>query len=310
MRLAICLLALTCIGLQVVSGVRRAIDSSQQTKACSQQSMVLARQMIIHELETLNGLNSIWFNDFDQAELIERQKQSLSNIVMSGAATRLLNSDGQPLMEIEASYFRPISGHTYRQHFSSVANTTTIMRRSQNINNNNGHQSMSAHIPQPITLRLMRRHQDKCYLNEAGTHFNYVLAISVGPLEHNLDVIYNLPKELRLSQPLDARFAQISLIIPRLTYQITLKQVANYKLLMAPETISARWNSCPLEVSDVTFVSSKSSPSIVISGLAANNQTAMQVDRIFDDYSRPAISHRLRQMLKFNLNTKTLPLQI
>lgn len=259
---------------------------------CSRQSVILARQMLIHELELTTSYNPIWFNDFDRDEMIEEQKQSLSNIVMSGAGTTLLNSDGQPLMEIEASYFRPLGANShYRQ---STANVTSRQMA-----------AVPNQTTQPISIKLIRRHSDRCYLHNEKAQYTYVIGISVGPFEHNLDVVYNLPKELRLSQPLDWRYAQISLLVPRMVYEITLKQPADYKLNSI--------GGCPLEVSDVTFISSsanKSQFSILTSGLANNNQTAKQIDRLFDDYTRPAVSNRLRQVLKFYLNTKTIPLKV
>jgi hypothetical protein len=274
---------------------------------CARQSIILARQMLVHELTHINQFNSFWFSDLDKDELIESQKHSLSNIVMSGDSTSLLNSKGQPLIEIESSYFKQTQ-HSY------MANN--------NANNNNS-----------LTIRLLRKHQDRCHLNTDRSQFSYTVGLSVGPVEHHLDVIYNLPKDLRLSQPIDWRYGQIVVYVPRMHYEVSFRQLHDYKLggggsQQAHRRGAAGGQSCPLEVSDVTFLTAapagghsqqqqqqqRSSRypahgiTITSSGLAFNNQTQLQIERLFDDYTRPMVSSRLRQLLRFYLNSKTFPL--
>lgn len=245
---------------------------------CTKQSILLARQMLAHELVHINQFNSIWFNDLDKDELLEGQKHSLSNIVMSGAGASLLNSNGQPLIEIESSYFR----------------------QQQQQQQQGGHAQN-----QPITIKLTRRHADRCYLSTEKRQFTYILGLSLGPLEHHLDVVYNLPKDIGLSQPLSWRYGQISVSVPKMNYEISLRQVA-------PDNGNHLIAGCPLEISDVTYLQNTHAPSASIQsfGLAVNNQTLQQIDRLFDDYTRPTVSARLRQMLKFYLNSKTLPLAV
>lgn len=244
---------------------------------CTRQSMILARQTLMNELELVNNYSQVWFSDLDKDELLEEQKQSLGNIIMSGSAGQLLNGDGQPLFELEASYFRPTGGSG----------------------------------GQPISIKLVRRHPDRCYLHHDKAQFTYVLGLSVGPIEHYLDLVYNFPKELRLSQPISWRRAQVRLSIPRMQYEITLKQTADYSL---NGPLASSGNLCPLEVSDVTYLSNVGSSmpagpvGLVASGLATTNQTSAHLERLFNDYTRPTVSGRLRQLLKFYLNSKTLPL--
>ena len=288
---------------------------------CARQSIILARQMLAHELNHLNQFNAFWFNDLDQDELIESQKHSLSNIVMSGASNSLLNSNGQPLIEIESSYFRqssPASHHSGQSNRSAPPATTA---------------------PAGVTLRLLRKHQDRCHLNSERGHFSYTVGLSIGPIEHHLDVIYNLPKDLRLSQPIDWHYGQIAISVPRMHYEVSFRQAAHYRLDgggSAPsqqQPVGHNQATCPLEISDLTYLPGGATSasthsqhqqqqqqqqpaskhhvpnvSITSSGLALNNQTRVQIERLFDDYTRPAVSQRLRQMLKFYLNSKTFPL--
>jgi len=256
------------------------VDFNEQGKTfqrCSRQSIVLAKQALAHELNTINSFNSIWFNDLDKDELIDVQKESLGNIVMSGAGGQILGTDGRPLFELEASWFRPGQPSGYGTNRSEPA--------------------------EGIQMKLLRRHPDRCELDTTRARYTYVFGLILGPIEHNLDLVYNLPKELRFSQPTDWTYGQARLIVPKMSYEITLQQNANYKL-NSP-------SGCPLEVSDVTYLSSapyKSQVSVLTSGLATTNQTSMNLERLFNDYTRPTVSSRLKQALKFYLNAKTLPL--
>lgn len=271
--------------------------AARHVKKCTRQSIMLARQMLVLEFNHINNFMSMWFNDLDKEELTAGQRHSLANIVMSGQGARLLHPNGQPLIELESSYFRGRApGASQHQHYNASG--------AQN---------------EPATIKLIRRHQDRCSLNGDKMQFTYAIGLAIGPLEHHLDVVYNLPKDLGLGQPLDWRYGQIVVHVPKMIYEVTLKQMSNYTL----NSLSPFSSNCLLEVSEVTYLAAglptarqpgqqhhtgKPQASITSSGLAANNQTALQLERLFDDHTRPTISRRLRQMLKFYLNTKTLPL--
>lgn len=287
-----------------------------KARKCSKRSMILARQALMHELELIDSYNAFWFNDLDKDELVEEQKHSLGNMIMSSAGQELLNDNGQPLFEIESSYFRPLG---MNQLAAAVSNNPPSINNAQQ-------QQSTTTSNQAISIKLMRR-KDRCYLSGDKSHYIYNVCLSVGPIEHNLDVIYNLPKELRLSQPLDWRYAQIKLIIPRMNYEITLKQEANYKLI---NKVNDHGRACPQELLDVTYLNNGANDgavaanndtstntdslltnykvAIIANGLAKTNQTLMHLERIFNDYTRPTISNRLRQVLRFYLNSKTFPL--
>lgn len=293
-------------------------QAASKVVKCTRQSIVLARQTLMHELDQMNDFNSIWFNDLAKDELIEEQRQSLSKIVMSGAGTQLLNGDGQPLVEIESSYFRPIGSG---QHPNAVPTSRSMAAGAlpldqQQQQQQQSHLGLSNNLLQPINIKLIRRHQqDRCYLHTEKDQFTYVVSLSLGPIEHNLDVVYNLPRELRISQPVDWTYGQIRMHIPRMNYEVSLKQAASYKLNGSgiSNNNGQQSHGCPLEIADVTYLSGGPSlgpqtVSIETSGLAVTNQTMLQLERLFDDYTRPTVSSRLRQMLKFYLNSKTLPL--
>lgn len=240
-------------------------NNKSQAHKCSRQSIILARQTLANQLELINNFNSIWFNDLDHEELLEQQKESLGNIIMSGAAPRLLSSEGQPQLEIEASGLRAWRG--------------------------------------PLAIRLMRRHQDRCQLNVERDQFAYVFGLTLGPLEHQLDVAHNLPKELRLSQPSERAYGQVRLRVERMQYEVGVRQAARQRLLSG---------GCPLELADVTHLGptngEEQQVEMEATNLAATNQTSELLGRLFQDYTRPTVSRRLRQVLKFYLNSKTLPL--
>ena len=259
---------------------------------CARNSQLLSRQTLIDQFEQINQLNSIWFNDVDKEELVEAQRQSLSQIVMAGAGAKLLSGDGKLLLEVESSYFvPPTSGG---RQLRPVQASGGQQQQHQQANNS------------PIRIELNRRHPDKCAKSSKRNEFIYSLQLVIGPIEHHLDVIYNLPKELRLTQPIDWRYGQVIVNVDRMHYELELRQSAEYSL---------RDSNCPLEVADLTYLSSygeqqNKSPKINVStqGLAPTNQTAAQIERLFGDYTRPAVSNRLRQLLKFHLSGKTLPL--
>lgn len=279
---------------------------------CSKRSMILARQALMHELEFINKYNTFWFNDLDKDEIVEEQKHSLGNIVMSSTSQEFLNENSQPLFEIESSYFRPLN---LNQLLATSNDNLSAINYVQQ-------QSAITTSDQSISIKLMRR-KDRCYLSGDKSHYIYNVGMTIGPIEHNLDVIYNLPKELRLSQPLDWNYGQIKLMIPRMSYEVTLRQEANYKLI---NKVDEHRRVCPQELLDVTYFNNGSNEAplnnetstnsllanykttIIANGLAKTNQTLMHLGRIFNDYTRPTISHRLRQVLKFYLNSKTLPL--
>lgn len=275
---------------QLNGAIKRSNDYSTtapsvKIQKCSKQSIILARQALVHEFENnINNYNSIWFNDLDRDELLEEQRHSLASIIMSGSSPQLLNTDGQPVFDIEASYFRP----TY---FNDP------LRSNYRPNNSQGLTQL------PISIKLMRGYMNKCQLNSEKNKFTFVFGLTIGPFEHNLDVVYHFPKELKLSQPIDWRYAQIKLVIPKMNYEINLKQNSNYHLLNS--------NSCPIEIADVTYLSDhslKNQISVFTNGLGSTNQTILNLGRLFNDYTRPSVSNRMRNMLKFYLNTKTLPL--
>lgn len=310
--------------------------SSGDSKAqkCSKQSILLARQALMHEFELINNYNKLWFNDLDQDELVEEQKHSLSNIIMSSASQQLLNDNGLPLFEIESSYFRPLSlnqlpiamlnNNSSQQYSTTAINNLPQQQQQQPIREQQKQQQQqqySAHTTSSnlaVGIKLMRR-KDRCYLSGDKSYYIYNVGVSVGPIEHNLDVVYNLPKELRLSQPIDWRYAHIKLIVPKMNYEVTLRQVASYKLI---NKVNEHQKACPQELIDVTYLNSRINEveanssntlsnykfAIIANGLPKNNQTLMHLERIFVDYTRPTISKRLRQVLKFYLNSKTLPL--
>lgn len=245
--------------------------TAQQQQQCSSKSIAWARQLMAHELAHMNLFASLWFNDLDQEELVENQKHSLAGIVNSGLSNRLLHSNSvQPALEIESSYFRS---------------------------------PMSS-------IKLLS--QQMCQVVNS-TQFSYTQTLAIGPITHHLDVVYQLPNELSLSQPLAWRYGQLAVQVPQLVYELTLRQ-----------QLTSDVGECPsLEVVDLIYVESSSSTTarsiaaskahkmtITSFGLPANNQTSLQLDRLFDDYTRPTISRRLRRMVEFYLNSKTLPLQL
>lgn len=309
-------------------------SSDSKAQKCSKQSILLARQALMHELELINNYNTFWFNDLDKDELVEEQKHSLGNIIMSSKSQQLLNDNGQPLFEIESSYFRPLSlnqltiamlSNSSSQQYSAAINNLQRQQQQQQLLRE--HQQYSTHTTSTnlaVSIKLTRR-KDRCYLSGDKSHYIYNVGVSVGPIEHNLDVVYNLPKELRLSQPIDWRYAHIKLIVPKMNYEVTLRQVANYKLIN--KVNDEHQKACPQELLDVTYLNSRINEveansasnttnslstnykfAIIANGFPKNNQTLMHLERLFNDYTRPTISKRLRQVLKFYLNSKTLPL--
>lgn len=280
---------------------------------CSARSLRLARQVLAQQLHQIDQYNSVWFNDLDLEEIRDGQKQSLANMILMSTFAQqkqelLLaeHKSNPPLVEIEASGFRHLS------QASSLAGLK-LQPLVEAINS-----AGSSHKFQAISLRLLESSADgwdarhRC--SQLNGSFVYTFRLSLGPLEHNMDVVYNLPKELRISQPIDWRYAQIKLIVPVMVYEISLKQAIDYKLA------SSR---CPMELADVTYLGSSLSANsrgqlgapkqaqvaILAAGMAATNQTISQLERLFDDYTRPSISRRLRQVLKFHLSSKTLPLR-
>lgn len=290
---------------------------------CNPRSVVLARHMLAHELNHINQFNSIWFNDLDEDEILDRQKQSLGNIVMSGGGSQLLNNDGLPLIEIESSYFRLLDLNNIPP-VQSDENSTLFNRLLQlklsHRNNNLGNQLRSN--LRPISINLMRFYANqRCYMVDNDNKFVLIFGVTIGPIEHLMDVVYNIPNKLRLSQPIEWHRAQVRVIVPEVSYEIVLHQSSAYKL---------NSNRCPIQVANVTFTaqpnlktnlisklsssgSSSSRPTPVMisaSGLVINNQTVMHLERLFDDYTRPTITSRLHKMLEFYLNSKYLPLRV
>lgn len=288
------------IDQQVVVGVVKGAHGEQaiasKIQKCSAQSTILTRQTLTSELEQINQFNSFWFNDLDKDELIEEQKESLRSLIMS-AGNLLSAADSQPLIDIETSYLRPVSKEHVGvwSHAASDANQSRI----GGSGNNNG--------PASIQIKLVRRQQDRCYLHKDKAQYTLVFGLAVGPFEHNMDVIYNLPKELRLSQPMEWKYGQVKLLVNKMNYEVTIKQEAQYNKI-------SMLAGCPLEVADVTYlnsaVSQQTQVNILTSGLASTNETQHQLKRLFNHYTRPTISNRLRQALKFYLNAKTLPLSV
>lgn len=271
---------------------------------CSPKSVALSRHLIANELSRVNQLNPIWFNDLTEDELSERQKQSLANIVMSNAGAHLLNAEGSPLIEIETSYLRPLD--LDRIPMGQIANNTLFARMMQ--------LKQSSHLRSiPISIDLLRNYPNqRCYRvgERANGKFVLVLGISVGPMEHLMDVVYNIPSKLRVSQPIEWHRAQVSLIVHQLSYEIVLHQTEGHNLSST---------KCPTQVADITYIgptnmipiaaaAHQSPVAIGTSGLVINNHTVMHLERLFDDYTRPAVSTCLRQLFEFYLNSKQLPL--
>lgn len=280
---------------------------------CNSRSLKLARQMLAHQFESINQYNSIWFNDLDLDEIRDGQKQSLANMflmseMMPKSQRESLIVDSRtnlPLIEIESSGFKPLS-------LASSASGLKLKPLIEAINNPSSHKQH-----QQISIKLLTDEEasieegHSCQVEEKGSIL-YTFGLSLGPFEHNLDVVYNLPKELRISQPIDWRYAQIKLIVPLMVYKVTLRQQADHKLAAS---------KCPLEVAEVTYLGSSlnggprtrsGQPQVAIlaAGMAATNQTISQLERLFGDYTRPSMSRRLRQVLRFHLNSKTLPLSL
>lgn len=291
-----------------ISANPNASDSTKRSLGtkCNPKSVSLARHSIASELNYINQFSSIWFNDLTEDELSERQKQSLASIVMSNGGSQLLNAEGLPLVEVETSYFRPLD--LDRIPMGQIANNTLFSRLMQ-LKQSSYTRSI------PISIDLIRQYPNqRCYkTNDGGTsakRFVLVFGVSVGPFEHLMDVVYNIPSKLRYSQPIDWHRAQVSLIVHQLSYEIVLHQSADYKLSAG---------KCPIQVTDITYVGPtnmrpdlastyKSPVAIGASGMAINNHTTALLERLFDDYTRPAISARLRQLFEFYLNSKQLPL--
>lgn len=253
--------------------------------SCTNRSIFMARQFLAHQLKSIKPFNTYWFNDLDRNELLEEQRASLSSVVMSNDkrdSEQFLHSVGQPTFEIESSYFRP---HGWSERFHNVAN-------------GDHHAHLSG-----VNIELMRQYKDKCHLDREKNEFVYRFAIIVGPFEHNIDATYHIPKKYQLSQPIDWHYAQIRISVNRMMYEIELHQKANWNLI----------DQCPTRVTDVTYIQAKHSrpfESLVVNGIVSTNETGpMKLDRFFDDYTRPAVSGRVKQLLRFYLNDKTLPLE-
>lgn len=255
--------------------------SNHKRRFCSRQSMASTKQYLTYQLESTNIFNNIWFNDLDREELLEEQRASLASIIManeSREAEFYMNSVGQPTFEVEASYFRPVS---------------------------------SPDSPSIINMKVVKEFKSRCHPDEQKGKIVYHFAVSVGPFEHNLDVIYHLPRKLQLSQPIEWRYAQVNIMVQQMIYEIELSQ-GNFKSIL---------DGCSLEVTDVTYLSRLSSRSqarqitrkafevVSVSGIALTNETAPNLDRFFDDYTRPAVSSRVKHALRFYLGDKTLPLE-
>jgi len=286
----------------------------------------------------------LWFNDLDKDELVEQHKQSLSNIVMSGLGRKLLNSHGQPLLDIESSYFRPITeappgmgpkmgprsvgierfaekkfAGDRRSHLINATSSPEFLADSPNTSSTRSHGISDRYMK----IRLSHGNQDSCSLNIDKQHFTYNFRLSLGPFEHHLDVVYNLPKDLSISQPNDWYYAHVSLKVPVLNYDIVLKQYVDISKLSKIEATAGNqlkglFDSVetlpvkcpPIDINDVTYVQEQHIEQIstTVYGLPINNRTQLQIERLFDDYTRPAISLRVKRMLKFYLSNKTLPL--
>ena len=302
--------------VQNTKGSRRTLNGTNHK--CSKQSITLAHQFLTYELGKIEDQLTLWLNDLDKDELIEEQRQSLSNMVMSGVGKRLLNSNGQALLDVETSYFQLFAGEERSKLVNSARNFTAAPN------------SMSAPNIGPKrpnksggnNLRLTRRHQNKCLVNVDKQYYTYTFGLSLGPFEHHLDVIYNLPKDLRLSQPIEWRYAQVTILVPRMNYEVVLRQpfdlveqldenvprsIGNDKRTITRESFPF---ACPpIEIKELTYLPQQAEQlSILSQGLAKNKQTRLQLERLFDDYTRPTVSRHLKEMLRFHLSDKTLPL--
>lgn len=276
---------------------------------CKRQEFTLVRQLLSLEIDSINHLSQAIFTDLSREEIVDMQKSSLARMIMSDESNRLLDPNGQPMFEVESSYLRPLN-------FSQLSPS---MLKSMQLVLDDHHKQKRQHLhydhPEPISVKFFASEKhDKCFIDKNKNHYVYKTVLAVGPIEHNLDVIYHLPKELRLSQPIDWRYAQIRLIVPRSLYEFSLHQ----------DRITTNENNnnnqhdqagCTLRVADVTYISNSSGhpkPPIAITanGLARNNQTMLNLERLFDDYTRPTILSRLKSVLNYQLSAKTLPLSM
>lgn len=250
---------------------------------CSNNSIILTRQFLIHQLDTINALTNIWFNDVDTDEIMEQQKKSLARLIMTSNGnlnSKVLNSDGQPPIEVETSYFRPASA--FKKDLD-------------------GPVMITPEDTQPISIKLIGRYRDKCILNHESTHYNYQFAVSIGPFIHSLDIIQHLPRELKLSQPIDWRYFQVRLLIQRMVYEVTIRQTLDHSLLAG----------CPIELTDMNYINLKQTRPfkwMLVKGYGINKDSRFNLTRIFDDYTLPAVSKRLKSVLRFQMNGKSLPL--
>lgn len=271
--------------------------TNHQVQYCSAQSIVRARQYINYKLDTINNLINVWLNDVDSQEIMEQQKRSLANLILttdestsnrpSINSNQVLNNEGQPYIEIESSYFKPLEA------FSKDVELAKLMR------------IPAGETPAPIGLRLIRRYRDKCHLNMAEFAHVYQFAISVGPFVHSLDFIQHLPHELRLSQPIDWHYCQARMLIQRMIFEVSLRQRSTGSLAAG----------CPLELIDVTHLKHlKQRPYklMLIKGFSSRNETdlanQLSLSRFFDDYTLPSLTNRVRHLLRFHFEGESLPL--
>lgn len=263
---------------------------------CSTQSIVRARQYINFQLETINNLINVWLNDVDSQEIMDQQKKSLANLMLATGdptnrlnmnSNQIFNPEGQPYIEIESSYFKPFEA------FSDDKEMFNMMRIPSN------------EMPPPISIKLVRRYKDKCYLDPAKGDHIYQFAVSVGPFVHSLDFIQHLPRELRLTQPIDWRYCQARMIVQRMIFEVSLRQRSNESLA----------HGCPVELLDITHLKHlKQRPykMMLIKGFSSRNETdlanQLRKSRFFFDYTLPSLTNRLRHMLRFQFEGESLPL--
>lgn len=263
---------------------------------CSTQSIVRARQYINYQLESINNLINVWLNDVDGQEIMDQQKKSLATLMLATGdptnrlqmnSNQILNSEGQPYIEIESSYFKPLDA------FSKVKEVASLLRIPAN------------ETSQPISIKLMRRYKDKCYLDPVNGSHIYQFAISVGPFVHSLDFIEHLPRELRLSQPIDWHYCQTRMLVQRMIFEVSLRQRSEQSLS----------HGCPLELLEVTHLKHlKQRPYklMIINGFGSRNETEianqLSISRFFEDYTLPSLTSRIRQLLRFHFEGESLPI--
>lgn len=289
---------------------------------CSRRSILLARQTLNHEFNLANLHNFAWFSDSTKEEIEEDTRNSLSELVRIGE----YESTYEPIFEVVSSYFRFTSTLTqtldqqqtsnarsmhlrstfrglHMPELNSSTNSAPIQVYQDSIQNQRQKESIIYNHKQGPSVRLDIRHTDMCHYNSDSKIFTYKFGVSIVPLEHHLDLIFNYPKEIKRTQPNAWTYSTAILSIPKLNFEVTIKQDNGYTL-DSPK--------CPIEIANVAYmqIANRNDIKMQITNVAATNQTKAHLVRLFDDFTRPAVTDRLIELLRFQLSGKTLPLSI